>query len=121
MSDPDYIIRTPLPKKQGGGYRKLGTPVEVLKQLAQFNIGPDTPGGKVLYGPGIELIPSDEDGFVQWIDVWVHEPELFDTLKLGRFLKFLRREGWALIDPETGWAFPQPRDEDDDEPVDSAL
>jgi len=85
-----------------GGMGSLGTRRAIVERLAGLNTAPETPGGDVLYGPGILIeLPIDDDDdrapITQMMLTIVEEEIAWLVI-----MKLARELDWKLLDPMSG-------------------
>lgn len=128
--DTAFTIQRIRPKREGGGTAPLGTVAHLVQIFRRINTAPDHAGSLELFGPGIRvrflieggaLAAADTD-VVASIQLDVLEKELFEVMflgtvfeKPGRLATTVRNNGWTLVNLETGYCFPQVRDDEDEE------
>ena len=130
MLSTEYIIQRTLPRREGGGTAPLGTVEELVALFGRMNTAPDQRGSIQLYGPGIRIQFNVEGGrqaahpadVVTSIRLDVIEEELFRLLlegtsfeRPGRLAATIRQHGWTLVNTESGYCYPQQRDDDDED------
>ena len=128
MSSTEFIIQRTRSRREGGGTSPLGTVAELVALFRRMNTAPDRPGSIELFGPGIRVEFNVEGGvkattpedIVASIRLQVLETELFDLLiggtkfeSPGKLAATIRQNGWTLVNIETGFCYPQQRDDDD--------
>ena len=130
VSSTEFIIQRTRSRREGGGTSPLGTVAELVALFRRMNTAPDRPGSIELFGPGVRVEFNVEGGvkattpedIVASIRLQVLETELFDLLiggtkfeSPGKLAATIRQNGWTLVNIETGFCYPQQRDDDDDE------
>jgi hypothetical protein len=130
VSSTEFIIQRTRSRREGGGTSPLGTVAELVALFRRMNTAPDRPGSIELFGPGVRVEFNVEGGvkatapadIVASIRLQVLETELFDLLiggtkfeSPGKLAATIRQNGWTLVNIETGYCYPQQRDDDDDE------
>lgn len=128
--DTFFTIQRIRPKREGGGTAPLGTVANLVQIFRRINTAPDREGSLELFGPGIRVRFRIEGGspaaaetdMVASIELEVLEKELFEVMflgtvfeKPGRLATTVRNHGWTLVNVETGYCFPQVRDDEDEE------
>lgn len=89
----------------------------ILEDLAALNTGPESPGGDVLYGPGIQIeLPPDQDPVQQMLLTVVDEDIAWSVIR-----RLLRTFPWRMQDPISGmeWVGSGDARNDDEEEGDS--
>ncbi len=76
----------------------LGTRIEIIESLSQFNTTAEIEGGDMLWGPGIRIELPPEDGDVFQMLLYIVEEEIA-WLPIIRLAKHF---DWSVMDIETG-------------------
>ena len=100
MSRRQFVILSKQPAVDGQ-MPELGSREEIVRGLAHCNTGPETPGGDILYGPGLELeLPPGQDPVRQML-MTISDDDIAWIL----VVRIAREFGWKVFDPQTGREF----------------
>lgn len=92
------VVDSPSMDDHDQAVQPLGDRAEVFRQLSEYNTWPDTPDGRILYGPGITVqAPLTDDDISQLLVSLVDEDLAWPVL-----LRICKETGWKLMDPESG-------------------
>lgn len=76
----------------------LGTRAEIVKGLEHCNTAPESDGGDILYGPGIEIeLPPGQDPVTQML-LSISD----DDIAWVVVIRLAREFGWKILDPNSG-------------------
>lgn len=100
MARRQFVILSRQPAVDGA-LAPIGSRSSVIEGLAHCNTAPESPGGDVLFGPGVEFeLPPGQDP--------VHQMLLSisdDDIAWVVIMRVAREFGWKILDPQTGREF----------------
>lgn len=97
MSRRQFVILSRNGSKDGS-LAPLGTRRQVVQGLEHCNTAPESDGGDILYGPGIEVeLPPSQDPITQML-LSITD----DDIAWVVVIRLAREFGWKILDPNTG-------------------
>jgi len=82
----------------GGGLAAIASRVDVLRELADRNTGPERAGDDLLHGPGIEIQLAPEQDPITQMLLTINDEDIAWTV----ILRLARDLHWRIFDPRSG-------------------